>query len=333
MGYQPSSQKPTSTDISILVSAQNGDAISPSYIAWLEKHASAIATFEGMMEKAKDKQIVVFLDYDGTLSPIVEDPDRAYMFEKMRIAVHEIAKIFPTAIVSGRSLAKVKGFVQLDNVIYAGSHGMDISTPSGSLKYGDDKNQTKTVNEKGNEVFNFQPAHDFLPKIQEIKEVLQEKIKDIKGASIEDNKFCISVHYRRVHQEEVDNLKEIVKSTMDAYPNFCRSEGKKVVEVRPMIDWDKGRALDYLLDTLGFGNSTDFLPMYIGDDKTDEDAFKVIKSIGRGYPIVVSSTPKETNALYSLQDTDEVMNFLMELANWGKSSSAPNGLSDMEKKN
>ncbi|KAL5792245.1 hypothetical protein ACOSP7_000839 [Xanthoceras sorbifolium] len=289
-----------------------------SYGTWLEKHPSALDSFEGMVAVADGKKLVLFLDYDGTLSPIVNDPNRAFMSDAMRSAVREAASLFPTAIVSGRSIDKVNDFVKLENVVYAGSHGMDISTPSASLKHQDEGHQIQSVDEQGNKVVRFQPAQEFLPTIKEIIEVLEKKIKPIKGAMVEDNRFCVSVHYRRVNQEDVDTLKEMVHSTVKAYPNFRISGGKMVMEIRPSINWNKGRALEYLLDTFGFNSSSDFLPLYIGDDKTDEDAFEVIQGLGRGFPIIVSSVTRDTKASYSLHDPDEVMEFLLRLAKWKK---------------
>ncbi|PON76567.1 Trehalose-phosphatase [Trema orientale] len=318
MGYQ---QNPESFWKSTF--DDGGDATKGSYTSWLAKHPSALDNFDEMMKKAKGKDIVVFLDYDGTLSQIVEEPDQAFMTDAMRSAVHEVALCFPTAIISGRRRDKVFQFVQLKNLYYAGSHGMDISTPSGSSKYTGHKHQTITTDEKGNEVVHFRPAQEFLPKIQEIIKALSDMTKGIKGAIVEDNKFCISVHFRQVVlEEDVCILKERVENMMQAYPNFRISSGKKVMEIRPRIDWDKGRALQYLLDTLGFGTSNNVLPMYIGDDKTDEDAFKVIRRIGQGFPIVVSSTPKQTKAAYSLREPTEVMCFLIRLVKWKRSVSS-----------
>ncbi|KAL4360220.1 probable trehalose-phosphate phosphatase 3 [Arachis hypogaea] len=226
-----------------------------------------------MLSIAKGKEIVLFLDYDGTLSPIVEDPDQAHISDAMRAAVREVAFHFPTAIISGRQRNKVYEFVKLRNVYYAGSHGMDISTPLGSSNNQNQKHQTKVIGENGNQFVNFLPAKEYLSTIQEIIEVLRENIATIKGSTIEDNLYCISVHYRRVKREEdVGILKEIVESIMKAYPDFQISGGRKVMEIRPKIKWDKGRALLYLLETLGFDNFNHVLPIYIGDDKTDEDA-------------------------------------------------------------
>ncbi|EXB62198.1 Trehalose-phosphate phosphatase [Morus notabilis] len=302
-----------------------GEAVMNSYTSWLAKHPSALNNFEEMMSEAEGKEVVVFLDYDGTLSQIVEEPDQAFMTDEMRSALGEVALAFPTAIVSGRRRDKVFKFVQLKNVHYAGSHGMDISTPSGSLKYSGHEHQVITTDEHGKEAVHFLPAQEFLPTIQEIIKDLREKTKDIKGSMIEDNQFCVSVHYRKVaNEEDVDILKKMVKSLMEAHKKFRISEGKKVLDIRPNIDWDKGRALQYLLDTLGYDStSEDVFPVYIGDDKTDEDAFTAIRQIGRGFPIVVSSTPKQTKAAHSLRDPTEVMSFLKRLVSW-KSTTTSN---------
>ncbi|XP_020236993.1 probable trehalose-phosphate phosphatase 3 [Cajanus cajan] len=289
------------------------------YASWLGKHPSALDNFEEVMSIAEEKEIVVFLDYDGTLSPIVDDPDKAYMSDAMRAAVREVAYCFPTAIVSGRCKDKVYEFVKLRNVYYAGSHGMDISTPLGSSKCEDQKHQIKAFDEKGNDVVHFHPAKEFLPTIQEIIKVLKENTARIEGSMIEDNMFCVTVHYRRVkNDEDVGVLREMVESIMKAYPSFHISRGRKVMEIRPNVNWDKGRALRYLLESLRFDNFNNVLPMYLGDDRTDEDAFKVIRHIGRGFPIIVSSVAKETEASYSLRDPTDVLTFLIRLAKWKK---------------
>ncbi|KAM7273366.1 hypothetical protein ACFE04_028030 [Oxalis oulophora] len=304
-------------------STTNQLSLDATYNSWLVDHPSALSSFERMMKEAKGKKIVVFLDYDGTLSPIVNDPDSAFMSDEMRAAVHKVAKCFPTAIISGRSRDKVKEFVKLSNVYYAGSHGMDILAPSRvNVKSTDGKNCLTAIdNQKGSEVL-FQPAKKFLPEIQEIFAVLEKETRKIQGARVEDNKFCISVHYRQVQEEDYETLEKMVKSVLEKYSDFRLCEGKKVMELRPSIEWDKGHALEYLLESLGFSNTNDVLPLYIGDDRTDEDAFKVIKSRGQGYPIIVSHIPKDTIASYSLCDPSEVLTFLRRLARWRRNSSS-----------
>ncbi|KAK7410690.1 hypothetical protein VNO78_01684 [Psophocarpus tetragonolobus] len=297
----------------------NAKFILSGYDSWVVRHPSALSTFDRLMKAATGKRIVVFLDYDGTLSPIVNDPDRAFMSDEMRAAVYEVATNFPTAIISGRSRDKVRNFVKLNNLYYAGSHGMDIMAPSKPVRSSDGKHFDIACNTKGTEV-PFQPAKKFLPAIREILRILKNEVKDIQGAMIEDNGFCVSVHFRQVQEKDYDVLEEKVKCVLENNPQFCMTEGKKVMEIRPSIKWNKGNAVEYFLDTLGLSTSNDILPVYIGDDRPDEDAFKVIQSREQGYPIIVSSIPRETNALYSLRDPSEVLIFLSRLAKWKKTS-------------
>lgn len=145
-------------------------------------------------------------------------------------------------------------------------------------------------------------------------------MRDIEGANVENNKFCVSVHYRCVDQKDWGLVAEHVTSILSEYPKLRLTQGRKVLEIRPTIKWDKGKALEFLLESLGFANSNDVLPIYIGDDRTDEDAFKVLRNKGQGFGILVSKIPKETSATYSLQEPSEVGEFLQRLVEWKQMS-------------
>ncbi|KAL9406289.1 hypothetical protein Peur_003261 [Populus x canadensis] len=261
----------------------------------------------------------MFLDYDGTLSPIVDDPDNALMSDDMRFAVRNFAKYFPTAIISGRSRDKVYQLVGLTELYYAGSHGMDILGPVRKAVSNDHPNcNESTTDQQGKEVNLFQPAREFIPMIDEVFRTLVEDTKGIKGAKVENHKFCVSVHFRNVDEKNWQSIAQCVQDILDKYPRLRKTHGRKVLEVRPMIDWNKGKAVEFLLESLGLSNRDDVLPIYIGDDLTDEDAFKVLREGNRGCGILVSSRPKETNAVYSLRDPSEVMKFLNSLVTWKK---------------
>ncbi|KAG7533815.1 Trehalose-phosphatase [Arabidopsis thaliana x Arabidopsis arenosa] len=295
------------------------DAADMTYREWTLKYPSALTSFEKIMSFAKGKRIALFLDYDGTLSPIVEEPDCAYMSSAMRSAVQNVAKYFPTAIISGRSRDKVYEFVSLSELYYAGSHGMDIMSPAGeSLNH--EHSRTVSVNEQGKDVNLFQPASEFLPMIDKVLCSLIESTKDIKGVKVEDNKFCISVHYRNVEEKNWALVAQCVDDVIRTYPKLRLTHGRKVLEIRPVIDWDKGKAVTFLLESLGLNNCEDVLPIYVGDDRTDEDAFKVLRDgPNHGYGILVSAVPKDSNAFYSLRDPSEVMEFLKSLVTWKRS--------------
>ncbi|KAM0914284.1 hypothetical protein ACQ4PT_011498 [Festuca glaucescens] len=260
------------------------------YAAWTRRHPSALGSFEQIAAAAEGKQVVVFMDYDGTLSPIVADPDKAFMTSEMRAAVRDVAEHFPAAIVTGRCVEKVYSFVGLPELYYAGSHGMDIKGPTSNAY-----------------------------------EALVERTKGTPGARVENNKFCLSVHFRCVDEKSWSPLAEQVKAVLRDYPDLKLTEGRKVLEVRPSIMWDKGKAVEFLLQSLGFDGRSDVQPVYLGDDRTDEDAFKVLGKSGHGLGILVSKCPRATDASYSLQDPNEVMEFLLRLVQWKRrrSSAAP----------
>ncbi|CAL4939701.1 unnamed protein product [Urochloa decumbens] len=288
-----------------LMAAPLAGAADAEHDDWMERHPSALERFDALAAAAKGKQVAVFLDYDGTLSPIVEDPDSAVMTDEMREAVRSVAARFPTAIVSGRCRDKVFGFVKLEELYYAGSHGMDIRGPTAA-----------DPNNPGKEARSVlcQPAAEFLPVIEEVYGALVGSVEAaIPGAKVENNKFCLSVHFRCVEEAEWGDLFDRVRAVLKDYPGLRLTQGRKVLEVRPMIKWDKGKALEFLLDALGYAERSDVFPIYIGDDRTDEDAFKVLRSRGQGAGILVSKFPKETTASFSLREPAEVRDFLRRL--------------------
>uniref|UniRef100_A0A0E0B253 Trehalose 6-phosphate phosphatase n=1 Tax=Oryza glumipatula TaxID=40148 RepID=A0A0E0B253_9ORYZ len=170
--------------------------VDEEHAAWMARHPSALGEFEKVVAASKGKQIVMFLDYDGTLSPIVDDPDAAFMSETMRMAVRSVAKHFPTAIVSGRCRDKVFEFVKLAELYYAGSHGMDIKGPASRHAAAKSPPHNKGVL--------FQPASEFLPMIEQVHDRLEQATRSIPGAKVENNKFCVSVHFRCVDEKVTD---------------------------------------------------------------------------------------------------------------------------------
>lgn len=290
-----------------------------AYCSWMINYPSALTSFEQITHFAKGKRLALFLDYDGTLSPIVDNPDLAIMSDDMRSAVKDVTKYFPTAIISGRSRDKVYEFVGLNELYYAGSHGMDIMSPVKGSAFSGHPNCIKFTDKQGKEAVLFQPASEFVPMIEEVFTSLVESTKVINGAKVENNKFCVSVHYRNVDEKDWKTVIQCVYGIIKRYPRLRLTHGRKVLEVRPVIDWNKGKAVEFLLDSLGLSDSDDVLPIYVGDDRTDEDAFKVLREGNRGYGILVSSVPKESHAFYSLKEPSEVMEFLRALVTWKSS--------------
>jgi len=252
---------------------------------------SALDQLDEIARSAEGKRLAVFLDYDGTLTPIVTRPELAILAEDMRATVRELASLCKVAIVSGRDRADVEKLVGLDTVFYAGSHGFDISGPDGC----------RMQHEEG-------VKHE--PALRQAEQELQQRLADIDGARVEGKRFAVATHYRLVAEPDVPRVKRIVEEVAAAHPDLRQTGGKKVVELRPRIEWDKGRAVLWLLAALDL-DAADVLSVYLGDDLTDEDAFAALRE--RGLGILVGPSQHPTQARYVLRDPAEARVFLERL--------------------
>jgi trehalose 6-phosphate phosphatase len=248
---------------------------------------------DSLRDRLRGKRLAVFLDYDGTLSPIVEDPAKATLGEGMRDALSRLSRWVPVAIVSGRDLRDVQAFVQDDQLYYAGSHGFDLAGPDG----------WREVAEQG---------EAFLPALEAAGDALEARLAKIAGARVERKRFALAVHFRQVSDADEPAVIEAVRETIARQDDLHASAGKKVFDVKPRIDWHKGRSVLSLLATLDL-DADDVLPVYVGDDTTDEDAFRSLAD--RGLCVVVrDGADRRTAARFALEGTEDVERFLFWLA-------------------
>jgi len=241
---------------------------------------------------ARGQRLAVFLDYDGTLTPIVARPEDATLGSQMRETVERLAQACQVAVVSGRDLADVRERVGLDGIVYAGSHGFDIVGPGGLRKENPE-------------------ARTCLPALDQAEAALRQATAAIPGAQIERKKYSIAIHFRNVPDARVKDVEPLVDAVAEQHSNLRKGHGKKVFELQPDIEWHKGRAVLWLLQALKL-DTPEVLPLYVGDDLTDEDAFKALRE--RGVGIVVRDEPRPTAARYALDNTREVGSFLALLA-------------------
>jgi trehalose 6-phosphate phosphatase len=230
----------------------------------------------------------VFLDYDGTLTPIVDDPAQALLPLETRQVVQRLAGLCTAAIISGRDLDDVREMVRIEGIAYAGSHGFDIIGPDGQHRQQE-------------------RWQDFLEPLDTAQEELRRWVKGIPGARVERKRFAVAVHYRAVDAALVDELEERVNTVVSRHPQLRKTGGKKIFELRPDVDWDKGKALLFLLEALGLPAGRT-VPVFIGDDVTDEDGFRAISN--SGITIVVGQEDRHTQAHYTLRDPEETRAFL-----------------------
>lgn len=240
-------------------------------------------------------RMLLALDFDGTLAPIVPRPEDATIDAAARAALRRLSGDARTtvAIVSGRGLADARERVGIDGIYFAGNHGLEIEGPDLHREH--------------------EQARAARPALERCAERLLVELADVAGIIIEDKGLTYSVHFRLVATAAArDDVIRRVRAACGAEPGIRLTEGKMVVEIRPDVDWDKGRAVDFLLDTL-FDDARDVLVLFIGDDRTDEDAFRALSGRGEGV-IVADPLPATTAASAFVHSPSEVVTLLERLA-------------------
>jgi len=242
------------------------------------------------------RHILLLTDFDGTLTPIVERPELANLSDDVRKLLRILAhrRHLTIGVISGRALADLKEKVNISGIIYAGNHGLEIEGPGISF-----------VNPL---------AEEFRPVLRLMHYVLAQALGAIKGVLVEDKGLTLSVHYRQVPADkstEVKNTFDRIAQGAATLGKIRITSGKKVYEIRPAVAWDKGKAIRMLMKRYGKGGrESGLLPIYIGDDLTDEDGFKVIENYGSGISVFVGERDRDSAARYFLESPDEIVRFL-----------------------
>jgi len=243
--------------------------------------------------------VLLMSDFDGTLAPIGEKPDLVFIDPSIRDLIRSMTTLprFRVGIISGRALADLKTKIGLDDVIYAGNHGFEIEGP-------------------GLHFVNSQ-AHEVIPYFQVLRQALTLALASFNGAWIEDKGLTLSVHYRQAATADIPEIEARVIKTVKGTPVGCMVDltpGKKVIDLKPSVRWDKGKAIRLLMKKFSQGGRhSGLLPVYLGDDITDEDGFKVIEKYGHGITVFVGDPLRESEARYFLRSPDEVKVFLSQI--------------------
>jgi len=242
------------------------------------------------------KPLMLFFDFDGTLAPIVDSPDQARLSQEMSGLLTALSenKSCKVAIVSGRGLLDVEQRIDVENLVYIGNHGLEIEGPG--IKH------AITVED------------EYIEALKAVKFDLQDIITGYKGAFVEDKFLTLSVHFRLVPLEKIMELHNKIRAGLLPY---CKNNlikirsGKMVLEIRPSVFWDKGKAVLWVIDRWQaiFGGDS-AVPLYCGDDATDEDAFRLLA--GKGITVVVGAH-EDSAAQYYLNSQREVGDLLMNI--------------------
>ena len=242
---------------------------------------SALETDDWLAPLRRDGA-AVFLDYDGTLTPIVARPELAVLSDDMRGTLRRLVATLPLTIVTGRDISVVADLIAVDGLGYVGSHGLDIQGPPAS-------GLRKEV------------AAAFVPALDAAETALREALGPIAGVVVERKRFSLSTHVRLVAEGDLARVDAAVAQQALQHPSLRREAGKKLLELRPDVAWDKGAAVRWLLEASGRDPD---VALYVGDDLTDETVFRAMN--GRGATIVVAAEDRPTAARFRLRDPDDV---------------------------
>jgi trehalose 6-phosphate phosphatase len=223
-------------------------------------------------------RIVLLLDFDGTLAPIVDRPEQAAMPAATRAALGRLMALpgVEVAVVSGRGLADVRERAAIPGIAYAGNHGMEIEGAGLHRMHPD--------------------ALAARPALADAARRIEPALAAIPGAFLEDKGMTLSIHFRQSPPERHADVRAAVEQGVRE--DLRITAGKMVLEVRPRVEWDKGKAVLFLLDQMRPPENAPVL--YLGDDRTDEDAFAAVEGILIGDPSA------ETAARSYLRDPAEV---------------------------
>jgi len=249
--------------------------------------------------------LLICLDYDGTLSPIAPIPQQATLPKKTRHLLRALAETpsVRLAIISGRALADVKAMVGIPAIVYSGNHGFEVEGPG----------------------IRFRPRipSSYRRLLARLEKELKKQLEGMKGVIVENKRPVLAVHYRMSPSKNIPKIQKIFRKITghSALKKYIRTiKGKMVLEVQPPLDWNKGKIILWLLakhKSAAWDKNT--LPVYVGDDITDEDAFGALKN--KGITVFVGR-PRTSSAQYCLSGTDEVQTFLKRIVSL-KSSKKP----------
>ena len=243
----------------------------------------------------KAKHILLLIDYDGTLTPIVESPESAYLSPVVRQQLQNLARIscLTLGIVSGRELTDLQERVGISGIIYVGNHGLEIEGAGISF-----------VNPT---------ARQAAPLLHSLHHDISKAIAHIKGALIDDKGLTLSLHYRLVDELQLAELNSIFNQIAKgplASGQIKITPSKKAYDIRPSLDWDKGKAEEFIAQKLN--DKRKLLTLFIGDDVTDYDGFHQTNRDG-GISIFVGDAHAKAPAQYFLNSPEEVYQFLQML--------------------
>ena len=237
------------------------------------------------------RHLLLLLDYDGTLTPIAPSPKQATLPLATKSILRKLSRNprLSVALISGRALGDLRQLVGLRGLTYIGNHGLEF--------WREGERTVLDIPQSSREALD-----QILPRLAKL-------VSDVPGAQLENKGLAVSLHYRQVPRDESRRLKLAFRRIVLPFVRagtLTLLKGKKVIEVRPGLNWTKGDAASWLMRRM---RRRSLLPIYIGDDQTDEDAFRMLQ----GGITIRTGIHRQSLAQYYVRGVRDVFRFL-ELA-------------------
>lgn len=202
------------------------------------------------------EKLALCLDFDGTLAPIVQEPDEATLPPETRRHLSVLSSTLDVdiAVISGRALEDIRSRVDVPNVDYAGNHGLEI--------------------QKGGDIWVHPAVERHRDGLERACDRLERELAPISGCFVEDKYATATVHHRRADTDDSSLVITTVQDVVEDEDGLSMVVDDQAVEIRPDIDQHKGEAAEELVDI-----DSETLVVCIGDAQTDVDAFRTLAAI------------------------------------------------------
>lgn len=240
-------------------------------------------------------KLLLLLDFDGTLAPIVVRPERATLPVPTGKVLRRLARHpgFVVGIVTGRALADIRRRAKVPGALYVGSHGLEYALPGGRA--------VRLIDRA------------CLGSLRQLRKQLGQELPRVAGLRLEAKPYSLAVHYRGVVREHVPRILRVARRLASEFAPAVRLQrGKKVAEFLPNIPTDKGSTVRAVLSQVVKKSGGRLTPVYFGDDVTDEAVFRLLRQ--EGWTVRVGSEWRRTRARFYLRSPAEVRRWLEWLA-------------------
>ena len=251
---------------------------------------AALAHWPQIRDRLPGRRPLLFLSYDGALAPLVSREDMAVLSQGMKEVLRHLAGLCPTVIVSRRGRQDLASMVDIDGLFHAGSDGLDFSGPG----------LTRGTRAKA----------EWVVQIRSLAADLVQALLGTRGVLVDPRDITLRLHLDPAARARSDEVERILDSVLNGYPRLHKVRNRDGLQVRPRLEWDRGRAARRIAGELA-PSEAGRIPLYVGTHPADETAFQALSD--KGLTFVVSGVDTATKAHYQLQHPDELESFLYGL--------------------